>query len=46
MPVSEIPALPIKKGSFRPSIAMPMIAAGVSLYGGPVVRGMLPREQI
>ena len=35
MPVSDIPALSTKKGGFRPDIVVPMIAAGVSLYGGP-----------
>ena len=34
-PVSEIPALSTKKGGLRPGIAMPMIAAGVSVSGGP-----------
>ena len=35
MPVSEIPALSTKNGGFRPSIAVPMIIAAVSLSGGP-----------
>ena len=43
MPVSEIPALSTKKGGFRPRIAVPMIAAGVSLLGG---WGVLPQEKI
>ena len=40
MPVSEIPALSTK-GDFRPGLAVPKIAAGVILSGGP----MLPREK-